>query len=84
MIENKILQKKKIPAKIGLGEALFLPVVKAKNLFCNIFLCIFFVSGVFKILKLTFGLYYRQKKWKVFGGKKFYFKILFSIIHMNL
>ena len=31
MIENKILKKKKFPAKIASGEALFPPLVKAKN-----------------------------------------------------
>ena len=31
MIENKILKKKKIPAKIASGEALFQPLVMANN-----------------------------------------------------
>jgi hypothetical protein len=31
MKENKILKKKKISAKIALGQALFPPLVKAKN-----------------------------------------------------
>jgi hypothetical protein len=31
MIENKILKKKKISAIIASGQALFLPLVKAKN-----------------------------------------------------
>ena len=31
MIENRILKKKKFPAKIASGEALFPPLVKAKN-----------------------------------------------------
>jgi hypothetical protein len=31
MIENKILKKKNFPAKIASGQALFPPLVKAKN-----------------------------------------------------
>ena len=31
MKENKILKKKKVSAKIALGQALFPPLVKAKN-----------------------------------------------------
>jgi hypothetical protein len=31
MIENKILKKKKFSAKIASGQALFPPLVKAKN-----------------------------------------------------
>ena len=62
MIENKMTKKKFFPAKIDSGEALFPPLVKAKNKHqnfkkhlkqrrCTIRLLLFFLKNQFNMVK---------------------------------